>query len=220
MPSYTFVIGLGSSARFTAKTQPRATQQDHHDVNIIVTLEVMQAIPMLSPLSDFMTSECELPGYRHDAPQTRLPLRAFDKFILPSFLWLHLEAVLWFIYAERLWGVDSHILRTILVLLSLALFVLPLFFRGWISSISRLKLAVTGALLHQILLLAAAVPLFIRELIFHIRYWELTRFLCCVTALFVAASMGVLRLLRWHYFVDDGPERRLSSRENAKSTLR
>jgi hypothetical protein len=175
---------------------------------------------MSSSLPELMASECELPGYRHDVSQTRLPLRAFDKFVLPSVLWLHLEGVLWFTYAERLWEMDNNIIRTGLALVSLVLFVLPLFFRGWISSIGRLKSAVRGALLHQILLLVVAVPLLIGELIFHVRCWELTRLLCCAVFLIVAAVVGVFRMSCWYYFVANGTERRLSSSANTKATLR
>lgn len=179
----------------------------------------MQAIPILSPLLDFITLECELPGSRHDDPQTRLPLRAFDRFILPTFLWLHLESALWFTYAERLWGVDSYILRAILILLSLVLFVLPLFFRGWITSVDRLKSATKAAFSHQKLLLSVISPLLLWELICKLRCWEVTRFLCCAVLLVVAAATGVFRMSRWYYFVSNGRERRLPSVTDAKSTL-
>lgn len=166
----------------------------------------MQTIPILAPLSNFITLECELPGSRHHDPQTRLPLRAFDRFILPTFLWLHLESMLWFTCVESLWGADSYILRTVLVLLSLVLFVLPWFFRGWITSVDRLKSATKGALLHQILLSAVAFALFIGELIFQARCWEVTRLRCCAALLVGAAATGVVRMLRWYNFIGNAQE--------------
>jgi hypothetical protein len=196
-----------------------ATHQDHHHFNITVVLEIMQVIPILSPLSDFITLECEIPGSKHDDPRTKRPLRAFDKFIPPTFLWLHLESALWFSYVLRLWEVDSQLVRTVLVLLSLVLFVLPWFFRGWITSVNRLKSATTVALLHQILLLAVSFPFFIWELVYELRCWEATRFLCCVALLVVAVATGAVRMLRWCKFVGNEREKRLPSTADAQSAL-